>query len=95
MPLYTLLTNQRLRKSPKDFNYENKRRTSSEYCEYTVNTMDEETLKQIAQITLLANINPETPMQHGKMHVAQMNQSLQTEDLLELIKTIHDVEDKK
>ena len=27
MPLYMLLTNQRLRKSPKDFNYENKRRT--------------------------------------------------------------------
>ena len=31
-----------------------------EYTEYTVNTMDEKTLKQIAEITLMANINPES-----------------------------------
>ena len=38
-----------------------------EYTDYTVNTMDEETLKQIAQITLMPNINPETLMKIGKM----------------------------
>tara|TARA_A100001388_G_scaffold35138_1_gene22428 strand:- start:550 stop:792 length:243 start_codon:yes stop_codon:yes gene_type:complete len=57
-----------------------------EYTDYTVNTMDEETLKQIAQITLMANINPESTYEDWEDAVAQMKSKTKTEDLLELIK---------
>ncbi len=58
MPLYTLLTNQRLRKSPKDFNYE---------------------------ITLIANIKPESTYADWEDYVAQMPSKNTVEDLLALI----------
>ena len=57
-----------------------------EYTEYTVNTMDEATLKQIAEITLMANINPESTYEDWEDAVAQMKSKTKTEDLLELIK---------
>ena len=45
--------------------------------------MDEETLKQIAQITLMANIKiQKAPMLIGKIMFAQMKSKTTTEDLL-------------
>ena len=57
-----------------------------EYTEYTVNTMDEGTLKQIAEITLMANINPESTYEDWEDYVAQMPSKHTVEDLLEMIK---------
>ena len=57
-----------------------------EYTEYTVSKMDETTLKQIAQINLMANINPESTYADWEDAVAQMPTKNTAEDLLELIK---------
>ena len=57
-----------------------------EYTEYVVNKMDEEQLRQIAQINLLANINPESTYEEWEDYVAQMPSENTVEDLLELIK---------
>ena len=57
-----------------------------EYCEYTVSKMDDETLRRIAVINLLANIDQETPMETWEDYIAQMNGLQKAEDLLELIK---------
>jgi|TARA_B100001996_G_scaffold33142_1_gene24931 hypothetical protein len=57
-----------------------------QYTEYTVNKMDEVTLKQIAQINLFANINPESTYADWEDAVAQMESKRTVEDLLELIK---------
>tara|TARA_B100000902_G_C26656433_1_gene596254 strand:+ start:256 stop:498 length:243 start_codon:yes stop_codon:yes gene_type:complete len=57
-----------------------------QYTEYTVNKMDEATLKQIAQINLFANINPESTYADWEDAVAQMESKRTVEDLLELIK---------
>ena len=57
-----------------------------EYCEYTVSKMDEETIKKIAVINLLANIDQETDIATWEDYVAQMKGLQKAEDLLELIK---------
>ena len=57
-----------------------------EYCEYTVSKMDDETLRRIAVINLLANIDQETDMATWEDYVAQMKGLQKAEDLLELIK---------
>ena len=57
-----------------------------EYCEYVVDKMDEETLKNIARVTLIANIKPESTYADWEDAVAQMKSKTKTEDLLELIK---------
>ena len=57
-----------------------------EYCEYTVSKMDDETLRRIAVINLLANIDQETDIATWEDYVAQMKGLHNAEDLLELIK---------
>mgnify|MGYP003325660347 CR=1 FL=1 len=57
-----------------------------QYTEYAVSKMDETTLKQIAQINLMANINPESTYADWEDAVAQMESKRTAEDLLELIK---------
>ena len=57
-----------------------------EYCEYTVSKMDDETLRRIAVINLLANIDQETDMATWEDYVAQMKGLHNAEDLLELIR---------
>ena len=49
-----------------------------EYTANTVNTMDEETLKQIASVTLIANINPESTYEDWEDYVAQMKSKTKT-----------------
>tara|TARA_B100001057_G_C22777344_1_gene922186 strand:+ start:501 stop:734 length:234 start_codon:yes stop_codon:yes gene_type:complete len=57
-----------------------------EYCEYTVSKMDDETIRRIAVINLLANIDQQTDMATWEDYVAQMKGLHKAEDLLELIK---------
>ena len=57
-----------------------------EYCEYVVDKMDEETLKNIARVTLIANIKQESTYAEWEDYVAQMPSKNTVEDLLELIK---------
>ena len=57
-----------------------------EYCEYTVSKMDDETVKKIAVINLLANIDQETDIATWEDYVAQMKGLHNAEDLLELIR---------
>ena len=57
-----------------------------EYCKYTVDKMDEETLRRIAVINLLAHIDQETDMATWEDYVAQMEGLHTAEELLELIK---------
>ena len=57
-----------------------------EYCEYTVSKMDDETLRRIAVINLLANIDQETDIATWEDYVAQMKGLHNAEDLLELIR---------
>ena len=57
-----------------------------EYCEYTVSKMDEETIKKIAVINLLANIDQETDIATWEDYVAQMKGLHNAEDLIELIR---------
>ena len=57
-----------------------------EYCNYVVEKMDEETLKNIARVTLIANIKPESTYAEWEDYVAQMPSKNTVEDLLELIK---------
>ena len=66
-----------------------------EYTEYTVNTMDEGTLKQIAQITLMANINPESTYADWEDYVARKDGLHKSEDLLEMIKPAVNMVDSK
>ena len=56
-----------------------------EYCEYVVDKMDEETLKNIARVTLIANIKPESTYADWEDYVAQMPSRHTVEDLLALI----------
>ena len=56
-----------------------------EYCEYVVDKMDEETLKNIARVTLIANIKPESTYADWEDYVAQMPSKHTVEDLLALI----------
>ena len=57
-----------------------------EYCEYTVSKMDDETLRKIAVINLLANIDQETDIATWEDYVAQMKGLHNAEALLELIR---------
>ncbi len=57
-----------------------------EYCEYTVSKMDDETVRKIAVINLLANIDQETDIATWEDYVAQMKGLHNAEDLLELIR---------
>ena len=57
-----------------------------QYCEHTVSKMDEETLRRIAVINLLANIDQETDIATWEDYVAQMKGLHNAEDLLELIR---------
>ena len=57
-----------------------------EYCEYTVSKMEDETLRKIAVINLLANIDQETDIAIWEDYVAQMKGLHNAEDLLELIR---------
>ena len=56
-----------------------------EYCDYVVEKMDEETLKNIARVTLIANIKPESTYAEWEDYVAQMPSKQTVEDLLTLI----------
>ena len=56
-----------------------------EYCQYVVDKMDEETLKNIARVTLIANIKPESTYAEWEDYVAQMPSKHTVEDLLALI----------
>ncbi len=57
-----------------------------EYCEYTVSKMDDETVRKIAVINLLANIDQETDIATWEDYVAQMKVLHNAEALLELIR---------
>ena len=57
-----------------------------EFTAYTVSKMDEEELRHIAQINLLANIDPKSTYAEWHDYVAQMPSMKTVEDLLELIK---------
>jgi hypothetical protein len=57
----------------------------NEYCKYVVDKMDEETLKNIAAVTLIANIKPDSTYADWEDYVAQMPSKHTVEDLLELI----------
>ena len=57
-----------------------------EYCEYTVSKMDDETVRKIAVINLLANIDQETAIATWEDYVAQMKGLHNAEDLIELIR---------
>jgi len=57
-----------------------------EYCEYTVSKMDDETIRRIAVINLLANIDQETDIATWEDYVAQMKGLHNAEALLELIR---------
>ena len=57
-----------------------------QYTEYCVTKMDDTTLRQIAQINLMANINPESTYADWEDAVAQMPTYNSAEELLELIR---------
>tara|TARA_B100001250_G_C19580674_1_gene691859 strand:+ start:313 stop:555 length:243 start_codon:yes stop_codon:yes gene_type:complete len=57
-----------------------------QYTEYCVGKMDDTTLRQIAQINLMANINPESTYADWEDAVAQMPTYNSAEELLELIR---------
>ena len=57
-----------------------------EFFEYVVNKMDTDTLKNIATVTLIANIKPESTYADWEDYVAQMPSKNTVEDLLEMIK---------
>ena len=57
-----------------------------EFCRFTAEKMDEDTLKNIARVTLIANIKPESTYAEWEDYVAQMPSKNTVEDLLELIK---------
>ena len=57
-----------------------------EYCEYTVSKMEDETVRKIAVINLLANIDQETDIATWEDYVAQMKGLHNAEALLELIR---------
>ena len=66
-----------------------------EYCEYTVSKMDDETIRRIAVINLLANIDQETDMATWEDYVAQMPSKHTVEYLLELIQPSVNMEANK
>ena len=65
-----------------------------EYCEYTVSKMDDETVRKIAVINLLANIDQETDIATWEDYVAQMKGLHNAEKSVRVNKTIHVFEGK-
>ena len=57
-----------------------------EFVKYTVSLMDVDSLRQIAEINLLANLDSESDLATWEDYVAQMKGLQKAEDLLELIK---------
>jgi len=57
-----------------------------EFVKYTVSLMDVDSLRQIAEINLLANLDSESDLATWEDYVAQMKGLHKAEDLLELIK---------
>ena len=56
-----------------------------EYAEFTADRMSEDTLKRIAVITLLANIDPNSTLADWEDYVARMDPLMKSEDLLQMI----------
>ena len=56
-----------------------------EYAEFTADRMTEHTLKRIAVITLLANIDPNSTLADWEDYVARMDPLMKSEDLLQMI----------
>ena len=57
-----------------------------EFVKYTVSLMDVDSLRQIAEINLLANLDSESDLATWEDYVAQMRGLHNAEDLLELIR---------
>ena len=57
-----------------------------EFVKYTVSLMDVDSLRQIAEINLLANLDSESDLATWEDYVAQMKGLHNAEDLLELIR---------
>ena len=57
-----------------------------EFCQYVVDKMDEKTLKEIASVTLIANIKPESTYADWEDYVARKDGLHTSEDLLDMIK---------
>ena len=56
-----------------------------EFAEFTAERMSEDTLKRIAVITLLANIDPASTREDWEDNVARMDPLMKSEDLLQMI----------
>jgi hypothetical protein len=56
-----------------------------EYAEFTADKMTEDTLKRIAVITLLANIDPKSTLEDWEDYVARLDPHMESEDLLQMI----------
>tara|TARA_B100000131_G_scaffold314187_1_gene350626 strand:+ start:157 stop:420 length:264 start_codon:yes stop_codon:yes gene_type:complete len=56
-----------------------------EFAEFTAERMSEDTLKRIAVITLLANIDPASTREDWEDYVARMDPLMKSEDLLQMI----------
>ena len=56
-----------------------------EFAEFTADKMTEDTLKRIAVITLLANIDPASTREDWEDYVARMDPLMKSEDLLQMI----------
>ena len=56
-----------------------------EYAEFTADRMSEDTLKRIAVITLLANIDPNSTLADWEDYVARIDPNMESEDLLQMI----------
>tara|TARA_R100000742_G_C4274220_1_gene94111 strand:+ start:150 stop:413 length:264 start_codon:yes stop_codon:yes gene_type:complete len=56
-----------------------------EFAEFTADKMTEDTLKRIAVITLLANIDPKSTLEDWEDYVARLDPNMESEDLLQMI----------
>ena len=56
-----------------------------EFAEFTAERMSEDTLKRIAVITLLANIDPASTREDWEDYVARIDPLMKSEDLLQMI----------
>tara|TARA_B100000902_G_scaffold351474_1_gene361490 strand:- start:878 stop:1141 length:264 start_codon:yes stop_codon:yes gene_type:complete len=56
-----------------------------EFAEFTADKMTEDTLKRIAVITLLANIDPKSTLEDWEDYVARLDPHMESEDLLQMI----------
>ncbi len=56
-----------------------------EYAEFTASKMSEDSLRRIAVITLLANIDPNSTLEDWEDYVARIDPLMKSEDLLQMI----------